>query len=487
MRIIVDRLPDRFYPDHKRVIIRFFENGIERSKDIVQKVHDMDNKEVDLTLAQTLREFSRRHRNISHKFLLHYEKVKALLQNTDFDFTRLREQKKLLIGSYFSMEYSIISAAFFNPSMVESPDQTGLEEGSKRVIVSFRATGEGHLSSIVFHTGIININGELQFEKTGHYVDEAEVVKRHHYNKVSFMKKLREMTVDEDILSMVMKPLPEKFIYGDLLRIVDETLEQNNISEERKRAIKEIVWLADSHYKIEFSRDTHISERVIFPISYTESKGIEDARFVRFVDDDGSVTYYATYTAYNGHAILPKLIVTDDFYNFEVKPLHGEGAQNKNLALFPRKINGKYVMLSRIDGINSYIGFSDNLNVWEKPVKIQEPKYPWEFVQIGNCGSPEETKEGWLLITHGVGPMRKYCLGASLLDLDDPTKEIARLKDPLLMPNEKEREGYVPNVVYSCGSYIHNNKLIIPYGLSDTSSGFASVDLDELLDKLLSR
>ncbi len=485
MRIIIERKPNRFYPDFKRIIIRFFYNSVERSKDLVQKVIDMNEEDVEVTLTQTLREFAKRHRNLTKKFKQHYEKIKDLLKDTSIDFKHLSEEKKLLIGSYCSMEYSIKSAAFFNPSMVESPDQTGLEEGSKRVIVSFRATGEGHVSSIVFHTGVIDYKGDMHFEKSGRYVDEAETVRLHNYNKKTFINKLSEMKVDKGIISQVIEPLNEKFVYNELLRSVNDALDKNNANENTKRAIREIIWLADSQYEIKFSRDTDISERVIFPISTTERKGIEDARFVRFVDDDGEVTYYATYTAYDGYTILPKLILTKDFHNFEVKPLHGEGAQNKNLALFPRKINGQYVMLSRIDGINSYIGFSDNINIWDEPVKIQEPKYPWEYIQVGNCGAPEETADGWLVITHGVGPVRRYCLGASLLDLDNPTKEIGRLEQPLLIPNEEEREGYVPNVVYSCGAMIHNNKIIIPYGLSDTGSGFMSVDIQELLKKLV--
>jgi len=486
MRIKVERKPNRFYPDFKRVINRFNHYGLERSRDLVQKIIEMEDAEAENVLMETLREFAKRHRNLTRKFLNHFDKVKKLLGVNSLDFNRLSEQKKLLIGSFFSMEYSIISAAFFNPSIVESPDQTGLEEGSLRIIVSFRATGEGHVSSIVFHTGVIDHNGDLKFEDSGSYVDEAEVVKRHHYNKKAFAKKLHEMKVDKQIISLVMEPLGDKFIYGELRKSVNEAIERNNDNEEKKRAIEEIIWLADSHYEITFSRDTDIAERVIFPISFSERNGIEDARFVRFTDDDGQVTYYATYTAYDGYHILPKLILTKDFYHFQVKPLNGTGAQNKNLALFPRKINGKYSMLSRVDGINSYIGFSDKINVWGEPVKIQEPKYPWEFIQIGNCGAPVETPEGWLMITHGVGPMRRYCLGASLLALDDPTKEIGRLKEPLLIPNDEEREGYVPNVVYSCGSILHNNELIIPYGLSDTSSGFVSVNNKELMDKLLS-
>lgn len=486
MRLKVERKPNRFYPDFKRVINRFNHYGHERSLDIVQKVIEMEDSEADLVLTETLRDFAKRHRNLTRKFLDHFDKVKQLLGATSLDLKRLSEQKKLLIGSFFSMEYSIISAAFFNPSIVESPDQTGLEEGSVRIIVTFRATGEGHVSSIVFHTGVIDDNGNMKFEASGSYVNEADVVKRHRYNKKAFIKKLHEMKVDNHIISLVMEPLGDIFVYGDLRKSVSDGIGSHNDNEEIKRSIEEIVWLADSHYEITFSRDTDIAERVIFPISFSERNGIEDARFVRFIDDNGQITYYATYTAYDGYHILPRLILTKDFYHFQVKPLNGSGAQNKNLALFPRKINGMYTMLSRIDGVNNYIGFSEKINVWDKPVQIQAPKYPWEFIQIGNCGAPLETPEGWLMITHGVGPMRRYCLGASLLALDDPTKEIGRLKEPLLIPNDEEREGYVPNVVYSCGSILHKDELIIPYGLSDTSSGFVSVNKKDLMDKLLS-
>jgi predicted GH43/DUF377 family glycosyl hydrolase len=245
-----------------------------------------------------------------------------------------------------------------------------------------------------------------------------------------------------------------------------------------------ILALSDSYRRISFSKDTDISDRVIFPISDFESKGIEDARFVQFTDTNGKTIYYATYTAYDGVHIMPKLLKTTDFYEFKTSPLNGAGAKNKNLALFPRKINGKYAMLSRIDGWNNYLMYSDNINEWEDPIKIQEPVYPWEFVQIGNCGSPIETEDGWLVITHAVGSMRRYSIGASLLDIDNPQIEIGRLKDPLIMPNPDEREGYVPNVVYSCGSVIHNGELILPYGLSDHSSGFATVNLRTLLDRL---
>jgi predicted GH43/DUF377 family glycosyl hydrolase len=230
--------------------------------------------------------------------------------------------------------------------------------------------------------------------------------------------------------------------------------------------------------------DTAISERVIFPVSANERNGIEDARFVKFIDENGEATYYATYTAYDGLSILPKLIETKDFYHFIIKPINGEIGRNKGMALFPRKINGKYAMLCRIDGVNNYIAFSDDINIWHEAKLIQEPKYPWEFVQIGNCGPPIETSEGWLVLTHAVGQMREYVLGASLFDIDNPEKEIGRLKTPLMTPNEKERDGYVPNVIYTCGAIVHNGVLGIPYAMSDFASTYATVCLEELLHEL---
>ena len=278
--------------------------------------------------------------------------------------------------------------------------------------------------------------------------------------------------------------LPDSFDYVTLKKEIAE-LEQAEKNESNLYALEKILWLADSYHYIHFSLDTDLSNRVIFPISEFEQKGVEDARFIRFTNEDRSYSYYATYTAYDGVTIQPKLLFTENFYDFKIMPLYGSGAKNKNLALFPRKINGSYAMVSRIDGVNNYIMFSDKVNVWENPQLLQEPKYPWEFIQIGNCGSPIETDKGWLLITHGVGAMRRYCLGVSLFSLDDPSKELGRLKEPLLMPNDEEREGYVPNVLYSCGSIVHNGQLIIPYGLSDYGTGFATVPLEPLLDKIL--
>ncbi|MCH8233373.1 MAG: glycoside hydrolase family 130 protein [Bacteroidetes bacterium] len=485
MRIRVNRKPNRFYPDPTRTILRFMSYGDERNKGIIQKVLNMDQAESESVLQIVLSKFAVRHRNVTKTLEKHYKLVTPMLAQLKVKSKTISTHKKLLIGSYFTMEYSLESAAFFNPSVVEAPDQYGLVEGKKRIIISFRAIGEGHISSIVFRAGVIDSNGDFEFSPVGERIEEASFFKQHTYNTAHFAQKLKDMKVPKKLSNIVLKNLGETFIYSELTKVVEHALEINELTMERQVALKEIIWLADSHYDIHFSLDTDISERVIFPVSETEKNGIEDARFVKFVDDNGKVTYYGTYTAYDGHAILPKMIETHDFYNFKIRPMHGEGAQNKNLALFPRKIDGKYVMLSRIDGINNYVSFSENLTVWENPIKIQEPRYFWEFAQIGNCGSPMETEKGWLVITHGVGPLRTYCLGASLFDLKDPTKELGRLREPLLVPRQDEMEGYVPNVVYTCGAIICHDNVMIPYGMSDYASSIVSVPLGALLSKIL--
>ena len=525
MPVTVKRKNVRLDPSPLRVIARFYlPGGSDRAFFIIEKVLELTDENVNLTLNHILSNFSKRHRNISKIFENNFNRVKQVFDELNIEsvpaplkkkIQKLKIQlqklstvhaselkrRKLLIGSYFTMEYSIESTAFFNPSIVDHPDQTDLrEEGQKRVIVSFRATGEGHISSLVFRDGIIDKDNNLHFKSISRLVDKPEVVKRHVYNKKAFLKKLYEMNIYKDAvgkgkefaiklikeaIELVMDKLGDNFLYGELRASIEEAVKDPGLTVNEKSVIEAINWLASSHYEIEFSLDTDISERVIFPISYTERNGIEDARFVKFTEENGSVTYYATYTAYNGYTILPKFIRTKDFYHFKVMPLNGIYAQNKGMALFPRRIKGKYVMISRYDGLNNYIMYSDNINLWQNAQKIERPMYPWEFIKTGNSGSPIETDQGWLMLTHGVGPMRKYCIGAVLLELEDPTKVIGHLKYPLLVPNEEEREGYVPNVVYSCGSILHNNELILPYGISDTSSTFAVIPLDDLLDELV--
>ncbi|MCX6161637.1 MAG: glycoside hydrolase family 130 protein [Ignavibacteriae bacterium] len=483
MRLTINRQDVRFYPDSKRVIARFFDHGEIKAKTIITKISSMNDEDVDKSLNQVLREFSKRHRNITRLFEIHFDQTFVFFVNMDIEPEDLSVSKRLLIGAYFTMEYSIESTALFNPSIVEHPDQSSLEEGQKRIILSFRATGESHISSIVFRSGILDKNNNLSIDPRGNYISEAEIKKEHTYEKTRFAEQLNQMRIQNGMATEILNRLGKYFTYTELKEKVTE-VRGRSLNLDEQRIIKEIMWLARSHYELLFSRDTDISERVIFPSSSAERNGIEDARFVKFSDENGDIIYYATYTAYDGFTILPRLIETKDFFNFKIMPLHGEAARDKNFALFPRKIKGKYYMLSRFDGISHFIMSSDDITVWETAKILQEPVFNWELVQVGNGGSPIETEEGWLVITHGVGPMRKYCLGALLLDLENPGKVIGHLREPLLVPNEDEREGYVPNVVYTCGVLKHNDDLIIPYAVSDYASSIASINIDKLLSRL---
>lgn len=485
MPVNITRKHTLFQPDASRVIARFLYAGDDRAIELIRKILGMPPVQQQLVLSQVLRDFSKRHRSISHVFEKNFTRLLHLFIPLNIDVKTLTHEQKLLIGSYFTMEYSVEAAAFFNPSIVESADQSGLSSGEKRVILSFRATGEGHISSIVFRSGVIDCNSNISIAAPGKMLESPAHVKNHQYHKHSFRRKLAEMqNSNSAVYPAMMDKLTETFTYEELKRYVGETRPLAANDMKSLILLNEIMWLASSHYEMHFSLDTDISERVIFPIADTEMKGIEDARFVRFTGDDGEITYYATYTAYDGATILPKLLLTRDFYHFKVMPIHGEVAQNKGMALFPRKVNGKFAMLCRGDGVNNYISFSDNINIWREATLLQSPVQPWELVQMGNCGSPIETPEGWLVITHGVGPVRQYVLGVTLLDIKDPTRVTGRLQEPLLIANVKEREGYVPNVVYSCGALIHNEDLIIPYAMSDYASTYATVNLAELLAAL---
>lgn len=490
MPISVVRKEQIFQPDSSRVIARFLFAGEERAKRLIKAVLALSEQQQHEVLNRVLRKYSIRHRSIQRIFINHFKRLIPVMEQMKVEHVKLPEALKLLIGAYFTMEYSIEAAAFFNPSIVEHPDQDLLSPGQKRVILSFRATGEGHISSIVFRQGVLDADMDIDIESPGKMLEVPEHIKNHRYHKKSFLRKLREMWSDsgyrnDEAYEIISDQLQDTFIYEELKQALKEVQVKLEPKQENLAFLQEVRWLASSHYEMTFSADTSVCERVIFPIADTEKNGIEDARFVRFVDDDETVTYYATYTAYDGISILPKLLETRDFRHFKVMPVHGYIAQNKGMALFPRKINGKYAMLCRIDGVNNYIAYSDSVNVWREAKLIQTPSHPWELVQMGNSGSPLETPEGWLMLTHGVGPMREYTLGVTLLDLNNPERVLGHLKQPLLTPNRIEREGYVPNVVYSCGAYIHEDKLVIPYAMSDYASTYAVVDVTELLANLL--
>ena len=476
----VERKTNKIVGDTSRVItcLHLPEERYRISK-IIQRIMNLSETAAKNLITQIMAGFSGRHEDIGHIFERHLNEVKDYLPRD----AMLSDVQRALIGAYFTKEYSIESAALFNPSIVPHPDQSHLKKGSLRFVMSLRATGEGHISSIVFRSGVLDRHNRFLFDPISDFVETPDLQLDPVYKRNPFQRKLNEMRAGNEITAHILNQLPEDFTYNDLLEIIGILRAKPLFSEaSQNRTFKIIRWLADSNYEVSFHPDHRISERVIFPVSKNESRGIEDARFVQFFDDNGEVVYYATYTAYNGITILPQLIETKDFITFNVLTLNGEAVQNKGMALFPRKIDGRYAMLSRQDGENNHIMFSDNIHFWQKSQIIQEPEHPWEFIQIGNCGSPLETNEGWIVLTHGVGPMRQYCIGAMLLDLENPTKIIARLDEPLLVPHKKEREGYVPNVVYSCGALIHNNELISPYAMSDINSGIATVVVSELLN-----
>ncbi|MHB1688995.1 MAG: glycoside hydrolase family 130 protein [Ignavibacteriaceae bacterium] len=470
----VKRLKKKFKANSNRVILQYFNVGTpQRINNVLNRIKALSGNEVSKILTTLEKDFSGRHQDFRQILLDNYSQVEKYVENSN----GISENRKLLIGSYFSKEYSVEAASLFNPSIVSHPDQKFMKPGMMRFVLSLRATGEGHISSIEFKSGIIDENNEVLFDEETRFATLPKKDETKKFNKNFLSDKVPN--IDKEILKL----LPESFTSSEAEKILSESeAKKNSVLHDQ---IKQIYDLLDSNYEIQFAEGASISERVIFPVSKSESHGMEDVRFVKFFNDDGSSTYFGTYTAYNGFSFRTQLIETKDFRIFKVHTLHGEAVQDKGMALFPRKINGKYVITSRQGGENLQIMYSDNLHSWKKFDLLQMPKEPWQFVQLGNCGSPVETEKGWLLITHSVGAFRKYSLGAMLLDLNDPSKIIGSLKTPLLEPNEEEREGYVPNVLYSCGSLVHSGELIIPYAMSDSSTGFAKVNLNELLEKII--
>jgi len=470
-------------PESARVVIRpSIPGNAQRITTIIGRALALSEEETVRELESVRKEFDSRHFDLEERWVANFEKVMPLI----FTQRPLSLVRRLLIGALFSSEYALESAALFNPSMVPHPDQNGVGKGGLRFVMSLRATGEGHISSIEFRTGILEPGGEIRMDPVSRFVSMPDTVPNPGYQKRLFVIKLHETGFDNGHAETVMSALPERFARSDLDKSLDRVRRETMpATQDFLRTMDCIQWLADSNYELQFSPELAMSERIIFPVSPNESNGIEDARFVRFVEDDGSVLYYATYTAYDGRSILPQLIETKDFLRFRMLTMSGGGVKNKGMALFPRRIDNRYAMLARQDDENLFIMFSDNPHYWSEPQILMRPAETWESVKVGNCGSPIETEAGWLVITHGVGPMRKYCIGAALLDLGDPAKVIGRLREPLLAPEGTEREGYVPNVVYSCGSLLHGRELILPYAMSDKSTAIARVSLDELLAALL--
>jgi predicted GH43/DUF377 family glycosyl hydrolase len=483
MSIHLKRTATILKPDQSRVLLRPFNPGdSERVGGIIARIMSLPEDQVGALLDGVSAEFSQRHQEIRKVFLERFEHGRELLL-AEVDIS---EQRRLLIGSYFLTEYSLESAALFNPSIVPHPDQTGLPSEALRFVLSLRATGEGHVSSITFRTGIIHPDHRIEVLTPTGFLTEPRQIPNPLYEKALFVRKLSELGLTQDFTRRIMNRLGHSFALEELrasLQAEQFRLPDGMTQEDQDQA--QGIWmLARSNYEVQFQPDQPLSDRILFPATPSQRNGMEDARFVRFRNEDGTYRYYATFTAYDGKVVMPELVETSDFLRFRFITLNGPAAQNKGMALFPRKINGLYAMLSRQDNENIHLMFSDNVHFWNEHTVLLKPVFPWELVQLGNCGSPIETDAGWLVLSHGVGPMRKYCIGAFLLDRDDPSKVIGRLREPLLKPNQNERAGYVPNVVYTCGALLHNGELIIPYGLADHATGFATVPLAEVLDAM---
>jgi predicted GH43/DUF377 family glycosyl hydrolase len=470
-------------PEPRRVLFRpFLPDSEERCTKIIGRISALSDSQVHEELERVLAEFRSRHLDLSGMLVKRFASVQRFaLMDVPFS-----EDRKQLIGAYFTQEYSLESSALFNPSMVWHPDQGGLAKGHKRFVLSLRSLGEGATSCITFRSGSADGDGGVRIDPIMPHADIPEICPSRRYEGNLFGKKLFELGLLNEFARGILDTLGAEFTLEELeARLRPALQEERGNREDHASVANGMVALARANYEIEFDPDKPLSARVILPSTAAERKGIEDARFVEFRAEDGERTYYATYTAFDGEVFFPQLLETKDFLHFKSSTLNGPEVKNKGMALFPRKVNGRYAMLSRQDNENIYLMYSDMLHFWFTKELLMRPTYTWEYVQLGNCGSPIETEAGWLVLTHGVGPVRRYTIGAILLDLENPGKIIGRLREPLLSPDEKEREGYVPNVVYSCGAAVHAGSLILPYAMSDYASTFATVELNDLLAALL--
>ncbi len=465
----------KLFPSANAVIVQFLKlHGESRVKNIVERIKRFNEKEVNENLMNITKDFSRRHRNIEEIFKKCFENIN---EQSGYELNSFSEVRKLLLGAYFTKEYSIQAAALFNPSIVAHPDQQGLNAGEQRFIMSLRATGEGHISSVVFKTGIVDRLLNILLDENPQYFTTVEINNEAVYNK-DFIEKRVSFFPEFDV--KILTNMPCNFTAKEAIDSI-----KINFSKEKNffSSLKILEEIFDTNYELQSASQSSLNEKVIFPNSKAESMGMEDVRFVKFDDEDNSC-YYGTYTAYDGKQIRTQLIETKDFDIFKIRSLYGEAISDKGMALFPEKVNGKYVMIGRQGGEKMSIMFSEDLFFWSDYHLLIEPKYPWELVQLGNCGSPIKTDKGWLVLTHGVGAMRTYVISAILLSSHDPSKIIGRLATPLIKADDSEREGYVPNVVYTCGFLLHGNTLIIPYAVSDSATNFATVGLNELIDEM---
>jgi predicted GH43/DUF377 family glycosyl hydrolase len=475
-------------PDPTRVVTTVFlpgqeamAPGISRATAVVGRVLALSEAQVERTLAQTLASFGSRHDGIDALLEARFELIAHRVEDPE----AMSQARRRLVGAYFSQEYAVESAALFNPSMVAHPDQSGLAPGSRRFLMSIRAVGEGHISSIGWRTGTIDAHDHLELDVPGRPLVLADPVPTR-YAKAQFLRQLEHRAIDgATSVRYVLAALPDVFDRAQLEAAM-ATLEGQDLTRgPSSPALEQLEQLAAAQYTVRFPAASALDQRVLLPGGPAESRGLEDLRLVVFTEPDGTTSYRGTYTAFNGSEVAPALLHTTDFLTFHSQQLTGIGAQNKGMALFPRTLEGRCFALSRWDRESTSLAASADLSHWDVLCTLQQPGHPWEVIQVGNCGSPLETAAGWLVLTHGVGPMRQYGIGAMLLDLEDPRRVLGTLDEPLLTPTDDEREGYVPNVVYSCGAMLHGRTVVLPYGCSDSSVRFALVDLDQLLSRLL--
>lgn len=490
-RISMGPVPVRYHSfrligEERRVILLSFISGSftsgnrQQVQALFEFLESLTDEKVADELARVEQRYAGRHADFREQLLENFDKAKNV---SGMDLRN--HARRLLAGSYFTMEYAFQASALFNPSIVAHPDQSGLPQGSLRFVMSLRAVGEGHVSSVVFHTGILDGAGGVTFDPPATFTAPTQISPDRYYVKGLFQRRLVELGLDGAIVDDCLKTLQESFSPAELEAAISQIRSTTEVDAKLHTCLESILWLGRSNYRLSLAPGSAVNQLFLFPKSDNESRGIEDLRMVRFVEDNGSVAYYGTYTAFNGTSIMPALIETNDFRTVSVHTLNGACAQNKGMALFPRRIDGRYVMCSRIDGRNLFLMYSDNIHFWESAKILASPKFAWEFRLIGNCGSPIETPEGWLLITHGVGALRQYAIGAMLLDLQDPSIIRGRLREPMIVSTEDEREGYVPNVVYSCGSLVWYGRLVLPYAISDRKTAVAEIDLNTLLSKLM--
>jgi predicted GH43/DUF377 family glycosyl hydrolase len=466
------------------VITRFFCPGdSKRASDIVARVSAYPEDEVEKLLAELKKTFRAKHQDLLEVFGEHYEQLSELIPIEPAP----SDSRRLLIGACFTMDYALESVALFNPSIVPALVQESVPPGAVRFLMSLRATGEGHISSIVFRTGLIDAGGDVRFDAPGSYSRPLRATVPDEFRKSTMRRNLDSMGVPAEHYQPIIGQLGDRFTRDELAKAIDAVRGDQPASGFLEESADTLISLTRVNHQLRLPHAPPVFrevEIVIFPFSDIERHGIEDLRLVLFEDEDASKVYYGTFTAYDGGRVFPQLLEYRGGDTIEISLITGDCAKNKGMALFPRRIGGKYAMISRIDNENLYYMVSDDLLVWDEAQLIQGPKFAWQVIQIGNCGSPIETDMGWLLMTHGVGPMRRYCIGATLLDRDDPARVIGQTHEPLLVPNDEEQSGYVPNVVYSCGVMVHNRKLIVPYAMSDLSSSVARIDLDALLASL---